>query len=184
MGRLIVQQVVTLDGYASDENGDMGHFADYTEWNEIDRENLPWLEGLDRILLGAETYRLFLDFWPTSASADEILAPRLNSMPKTVISSTLDAAPWGDFPAADVGSGDAVETVRRLRENDNIVLWGSVSLMNTLLEANLVDELQLRILPISLGSGRPLFTVPFRATLDSVQTFGDLVVQTYLPIAT
>ena len=183
MGKLFVQQVVTLDGYASDTEGDMPYFADYSEWDEIDRDNLPWLDGLDRILLGATTYRLFIDYWPTAASADEIIAPRLNDMPKTVISSTLDSAPWGDFAPAEIERGDALETVRRLLRTDDVVLWGSISLMNTLLEAGLVDVLQLRVLPVTLGSGRPLFTVPFRATLESVRAYGDLVVETYIPRA-
>jgi dihydrofolate reductase len=184
MGRLTVQQVVTLDGYAADNDGGTDYFALFPEWDEIDREMLPWLENMDRILLGANTYRYFLDYWPTAASDGELIAPTLNAMPKSVISSTLDSAPWGDYPAATIEEGDPLDTVRRLRETDNLVLWGSLTLMNSLLVAGLVDTLELRVLPLTLGAGRPLFTVPFRATLDSVRSVGDILVQTYTPAAT
>jgi dihydrofolate reductase len=127
---------------------------------------------------------LFVEFWPTALSADELLAPRINAMPKSVISSTLESAPWGDFEPATVEHGDAVDTVRRLTKNDTVILWGSLTLMNSLLEAGVVDELQLRVLPVTIGSGRPLFTVPFTATLDSVRSIGDLVIQTYTPVGT
>ena len=182
MGKLIVQQVTTLDGYADNDDGGSSYFGEYPGWEEVDRDMQPWLDTIDRILLGANTYRLFVDFWPTPLSADEILAARINAMPKTVISSTLDAAPWGDFDPATVERGDAVETVRRHTENNTVILWGSLTLMNSLLEAGVVDELQLRVLPVTIASGRPLFTVPFAATLDSVRSIGDLVIQTYTPV--
>jgi dihydrofolate reductase len=182
MGKLIVQQVTTLDGFADSEDGGASYFGEYTDWEEVDRDMQPWLEKIDRILLGANTYRLFVDYWPTALSAGEMLAPRINAMPKSVISSTLDSAPWGNFDPATVEHGDAVETVRRLTENNTVILWGSLTLMNSLLEAGVVNELQLRVLPVTIASGRPLFTVPFRATLDSVRSIGDLVIQTYLPV--
>lgn len=97
-----------------------------------------------------------MEYWPTAE--DEPVADTVNSVPKIVFSSTLDSAPWGRFDPAHVVDGDAAEHVRALRQEPggDVMVWGSISLVQSLFLAGLVDELQLRVLPVVLSSGRKL----------------------------
>jgi dihydrofolate reductase len=123
----------------------------------VDQENQVILENVDVILLGATTYRMFVEYWPTADN--EPVADLVNSIPKVVLSSTLDRAPWGEHAEAEVLRGDAVGIVADLKQQPgrDIMLWGSLTLAQSLLRTELVDEIQLRVCPIVLGSGRSLF---------------------------
>ncbi|MFI5713253.1 dihydrofolate reductase family protein [Kribbella sp. NPDC051620] len=153
MRRLIFQEFVTLDGYAAGPGDSLDFFTTVTD--QSDDDNLALLESVDTMLLGATTYRLFVDYWPT---ATDRLAPRLNELRKVVASSTLGAAPWGDWEPGEVVV-DAVAAVTALKaeEGKDIVLWGSISLFHSLLTAGLVDEVQLRVCPVVVGSGKSVF---------------------------
>ncbi|MEV8378231.1 dihydrofolate reductase family protein [Kribbella sp. NPDC056861] len=153
MRRLIFQEFVTLDGYAAAADGSLDFFGTVTD--QDDQDNLALLESVDTMLLGAATYRIFVDYWPT---ATDPLAPGLNALRKVVVSSTLDAAPWGEWEPGEVVT-DAVADVTALKAEDgkDIVLWGSISLFHTLLAAGLVDEVQLRVCPTVIGAGKPVF---------------------------
>jgi dihydrofolate reductase len=102
---------------------------------------------------------LFVDFWPTATTDREIIADRLNELPKLVFSNTLREAPWGTWAPAEVVSGDGVAEIRRLKaqEGGNMVLWGSLSFAQALMKAELIDEYHLQICPVLIGGGRPLF---------------------------
>ncbi|MDX6252997.1 MAG: hypothetical protein QOF10_6357 [Kribbellaceae bacterium] len=154
MRRLIFQEYVTLDGYAAGPDDELDFFD--TVADQADDDNLDFLERVDTMVLGARTYRLFVDYWPTAT--DDVIAPRLNQLRKVVASTTLDAAPWGDWEPGEVIT-DAVEAVAELKREDGkeIVLWGSIALFQTLLAVGLVDEIQLRVCPLLLGAGRPVF---------------------------
>lgn len=159
MRKLIVEEWISLDGYAADRNGTTDFFPS-TEANRYsDEDQLKFLESVDTILLGRKTYEVFVDFWPTEKSKQEIIAPRLNEIPKVVISNTLKHAPWGKGPAAEIISGEAVDAVRKLKQQSgkSIVLWGSISLTQALMQADLIDEYHLQIIPVRLGAGRLLF---------------------------
>ena len=154
MGRLIVEQIVSADGYAADADGGIGFFEAVDGFEETDREQLAWLEGVDAILLGANTYRMFAEYWPIADPAVEPVAEPIARLPKHVVSNTLERAPWGDGEI-EVLRGDAAASVTRLKERfDATVLWGSLQLADALLEAGLVDELRLRIVPVLIGAGR------------------------------
>lgn len=159
MRRLILQQYVTLDGYAAGPGDDLSFFETVADAEESTRDNLELLRSVDTMLLGATTYRLFVEFWPTAT--DEPIAPLLNDLNKVVISSTLKEAPWGDREPATVLRGDAAALVADLKrqEGKDIVLWGSISLSYALLAAGLIDEIQLRVCPILVGAGKPAFQV-------------------------
>ena len=123
---------------------------------QADDDNLELLESVDTMLLGATTYRLFVDFWPTAT--DDVIAPKLNALRKVVVSSTLDSAPWGDWEPGEIVT-DPVAAVAALKAEDgkDIILWGSITLFHTLLVAGLVDEVQLRVCPVVLGGGKSVF---------------------------
>jgi dihydrofolate reductase len=156
MRKLVLQQWLSLDGFAEDRDGRLDFFPATESDQYSDRDQLAFLDEVDTILLGWRTYELFVDFWPTATSDREIVADRLNALPKLVFSNTLDAAPWGTWPAAQVVRGDAVAEIRRLKAQDGkaMVLWGSRSLARDLIAADLIDEYHLQLCPTILGGGR------------------------------
>ena len=154
MGRLIVEQIVSVDGYAADAHGGIGFMEAINEVDSNDADQLAFLEHVDAILLGATTYRLFTDYWPVADPEVERVAEPINRLPKFVASNTLDSAPWGDGEI-EVLRGDGIESVAALKERfEGIVVWGSLTLADALLEAGLVDELRLRVVPVLIGAGR------------------------------
>ncbi|GAB2449467.1 dihydrofolate reductase family protein [Conyzicola lurida] len=158
---MIVHQFVSADGFAGDESGEFALFDD-TSPNatfQLDQETLERLKGVDTILLGANTYRMFAAFWPTTDSDPEVLAPRINELPKIVVSSTLEEAPWGEFEPALVLADGAADAVRRLKADlaGDIIVWGSLTLTDTLFREGLVDVVRLVIVPRVLGRGRGVF---------------------------
>ncbi len=159
MRKLILEEWVSVDGFAADKEGKLDFFPS-SEANQFsDRDQLRFLESVDTILLGRKTYELFVDFWPTATTDTEIIADRLNALPKVVFSNTLSEAPWGKWSAARVVPGDAVAEIQRLKAaaGKHMVLWGSLSLAQQLIAADLIDEYHLQICPTVIGGGRPLF---------------------------
>jgi dihydrofolate reductase len=159
MRKLILEEWLSLDGYAADKDGKLDFFPESATDQYSDRDQLKFLDTVDTILLGRKTYELFVSFWPTATMDKEIIADRLNTIPKIVFSNTLREAPWGKWPPARVVAGDATTEIRRLKaeEGKHMVLWGSLSLAQQLIAANLVDEYHLQICPTVVGGGRPLF---------------------------
>jgi dihydrofolate reductase len=154
MGRLIVEQIVSADGYAAEADGGIGFFEAVDGFQATDREQLAWLEGVGAILLGANTYRMFADYWPAIDPAVDPVAEPIARLPKHVVSNTLERAPWGDGEI-EVLRGDAAASVADLKDRfDATVLWGSLQLADALFEAGLVDELRLRVVPVLIGTGR------------------------------
>lgn len=160
MGQLVVQEFVSADGFASAADNTFG-FHDQVQgsWDDFDANHLAWVESASAVVLGAHTYREFVEFWPTPASDSEVLAPIINTIPKHVISSSLTEAGWGDYEAATVESGDTIETIRRIKTDSagDVIVWGSLTLVHSLFDAGEVDELRLGVIPVLLGSGRGVF---------------------------
>ena len=156
MGKVIVEQIVSIDGYAEDADGGIGFFGDAQAVNDADEEQLRMLGGVGAIVLGARTYRMFADYWPQADPSVEPVAAPIRDLPKFVVSSTLDRAPWGADQSATVVRGDGVASVRDLRRriDGDLVVWGSLTLSDALLRAGEVGVLRLRMLPLVLGAGR------------------------------
>jgi dihydrofolate reductase len=177
MGRLIVEQVVTADGYAADPDGGIGFFealiptGDDGEPQLNDAEQLAYVSQADAILFGATTYRMFADYWPKADPAVEHVAGVIDRLPKLVVSNTLAEAPWGDG-RIEILSGDGAERTAEVKQRfDTTIVWGSLVLTDALFAAGLVDELHLRIVPVLLGDGRsftPTAMTDRGLTLDRV----------------
>jgi len=159
MRKLIFQEWLSIDGLAADANGGVSFLESTTLNKYSDLDQLKFLDGIDTILLGAKTYQLFVEFWPEATNDQEVIADRLNTIPKVIFSKSLVRAPWGKWPPAKVISTDAVEAVKRMKQElgQDMVLWGSISLAQSFMKENLIDEYHLRIYPLVLGAGRPLF---------------------------
>lgn len=171
MGQLIVQEFVTADGFAANVNNEFTAYEMLQGGTvEFDRSQLAWLETVGAMVLGASTYRMFAEFWPTPASDGEIIAPALNALRRFVFSRKLKNAPWGDFPEAAVESGDAVEAIRRIKDQveGTTVLWGSLTLSQAFFEAGEVDGVRLVVMPVAIGAGRGVFPARQDPTLLSL----------------
>ncbi|TQC44131.1 reductase [Rhodococcus sp. WS4] len=156
--RVVVQELTSLDGFVAGPSGELDFFEAVPDYGEVDRRNLRLLAGTDLALLGRNTYQMFSDYWPTDEAQGEVVAEAVNAIPKLVFSSTLDSAPWGKWEPAQLWAGDAAERVQRLRREPggDMIVWGSITLARALLAAELVDEIQLHVVPVLLGQGRRL----------------------------
>jgi len=189
MGKIIISENISLDGVVQDPTGEEGfrHGGWFRQIGDKDRE--AWAKvlldealGAEAMLLGRRSYEFFAARWP-SRSGD--YADRLNSMPKYVVSSTLQEPKWTN---ATVLKGGAVSEVSKLKQElaGDIVVYGSAQLVHTLREHDLADELRLMIYPVVVGAGERLFgetsdTKPMR--LINTQTVGDgLAFLTYRPV--
>jgi dihydrofolate reductase len=182
MGNLVVQQFVTADGFAANAANEFTAYELLEGGTaEFDRSQMEWLEEVDAMVLGANTYRMFAGYWPTPAAATELIAAPLNALRRHVFSHTLGHAPWGDLPAATLETGDAVDAIRRIKaENAGlVVLWGSLDLSRTFFAAGEVDEVRLVVMPVVIGAGRTAFPADIGDTvldLRAARTFdGGLV---------
>lgn len=186
MRKLIFQEFLSVDSYAADKEHSTKFFEAPEFSEESDYDLLEEMDRFDTILLGANTYRMFVDYWPSVDSSEQIVADKLNSIPKVVFSRTLKAAPWGKWPAATIVAGDAVSAIKKMKQQPgkDMVLWGSISLAQDIMKANLIDEYQLRIVPVILGGGTLLFSerdqLDFRLTKNKAYSSG-LVLVCYSP---
>src|SRR4026209_1902315 len=115
MRKLILQEWLTIDGFATDRNGNID-FVTSPELNkDSDEDLLQFMETVDTILLGAVTYKLFVDFWPAATTETEIIADKLNSTEKIVFSNSLTRAPWGKWPDATIIKTDAPKEIHKLK---------------------------------------------------------------------
>jgi dihydrofolate reductase len=160
VGRLVVSEFVTLDGVMEDPGGaepfEHGGWAfQFDRGKEGDEFKLEETLGASALLLGRRTYEGFAQAWP--GRTDPVgFAEKMNTMPKFVISTTLEAPSWNN---STVLHGDVPTAVGRLKEEQegNILVAGSVQLVSALLANQLVDELRLMVFPLVLGVGKRLF---------------------------
>ena len=179
MRKLIVQQWATVDTIVAETDGGLSFIPaqSFTESPEDTKANaMEFINSVDTMILGAKTYAMFKEYWPTADNEGEF-ATKLNNLTKLVASKKLEEAPWGSFPAATV-TRDPIATIQELKQQPgkDIVLWGSLSLMWTMLNADIVDEIQLRVCPTSRGEGTYMFKDRRDMSLIGVQPFENGVV--------
>jgi dihydrofolate reductase len=157
MGRIVVTEFVSLDGVMQAPGGEEFKYPGWSfEFDRGDDGNQFKLDETmetDVLLIGRVTYESFAGAWP---SREGPFAEKFNTMPKYVVSSTLDDPEWNN---TTVLKGDAVEEATKLKDQIDGVIQtpGSLRLVQALLEADLVDELHLMVFPVVLGTGRKLF---------------------------
>lgn len=158
MGRIVVTEFISLDGVVEDPGGSEdfkygGWSFEFSRGEEGDKFKLDETFESEALLLGRVTYEGFAEAWPTRSGE---FADRFNSMPKYVVSSTLQEPSWNN---STVINGDVAKAVADLRDqlDGDIVVHGSAQLVRFLLEHDLVDELRLMVFPVVLGRGKSLF---------------------------
>jgi dihydrofolate reductase len=198
--KLTVQTFLTLDGVmqapgGADEDpsdafihgGWQAPFADPAVGEFVTELN----SHANAFLLGRRTFDIFRGYWPDQTDAANPIATAINSLPKYVVSNTLskaDATWRGEHPDTTcLVTGDVAGAVRALKDEpgDELQIWGSSSLLHTLLQHELVDRFRLLTYPVVLGSGRRLFNDGFLpATMrpvDLTVTELGIVIGTYEP---
>jgi dihydrofolate reductase len=170
MRKVILQEFVTLDGLAAGRNGSVDFVpASTKDDRSFGQEQSALMEVIDTILLGRVTYQMFAAYWPEITEGEEkSFADKLNATPKIVFSKTLARAPWGKWPDATIVRNNAADEVAKLKEQSgkDMVIWGSISLAQSLIEDRLIDEYRLVFCPVVLGNGRPLFRDGDESSLD------------------
>ena len=184
MGKIVISENVSLDGVVEDPAGVEGFrrggwFFETDRGEDGEKFTLDTTLGTEALLLGRRSYEFFAATWPSRGGE---LADTLNSLPKYVVSSTLEDPDWNN---STVLKGDVVDAVTKLKQefDGEIVVLGSPQLVRMLIERDLVDELRLMVYPVVLGAGERLFgdagdKTPMR--LVDTRTVGDgLAYMTY-----
>jgi dihydrofolate reductase len=158
MGKLVVSEFVTLDGVMEDPGGaegfERGGWAfQFSRGDDGDRFKLDEVIEADALLLGRKTYEGFAEAWP-SRTDESGFADKMNSMPKYVVSATMDDAEWTSSTV--VPDVSEIPDLKQRHDGD-LLVYGSATLLAALVEQNLVDELRLMIFPVVLGAGKRLF---------------------------
>jgi dihydrofolate reductase len=158
MSKVVVSQFVSLDGVMEDPAGNEG--SGLGPWSfrfdrgpDGDRFKLDEVMASEALLLGRTTYQGFAEAWP---SREGDFADKFNSMPKYVVSTTLDEAEWNN---STLIKDNVAEEVSKLKQQPggDVLVNGSIRLVQTLMEHDLVDEYRLMVFPVVLGRGRRLF---------------------------
>jgi dihydrofolate reductase len=186
MAKLVVSQFMTVDGVVEDPGGsekfERGGWAfQFERGPEGDKFKLDELMASDALLLGRTTYEGFAVAWP---SREGEFAEKFNEMRKYVVSSTLSDPGWNNSQV--ISPDDLAAEVARIKDehDGDILVNGSVQLVQALTELGLVDEYRLMVFPIVLGKGKQLFAgtaEPKPLKLTSSQQAGDTLIQTFEP---
>jgi dihydrofolate reductase len=188
MGKVVVSEFVTLDGVIEDPGGaegfDRGGWAfKFDRGPEGDKFKLDEVLAADALLLGRVTYAGFAEAWPSRTGE---FADKFNSMPKFVVSTTLEEAEWSNSTLID---GDVADEVSKLKQEPggDILVNGSGQLVRSLMRHGLVDEYRLMVFPVVLGGGKRLFTDESDVTalrLVEATPAGECLILIYQPSAT
>jgi dihydrofolate reductase len=182
MRKVIAGLFISLDGVT--ESPDQWQFDHFDEDMMAALE--AHIEAEDTILLGRVTYEEWAPFWPTST--DEPYASHINKVPKFVVSTTLDEVEWGKWDNVTLIKDNLAEEIARLKRQDgkNIGVSGSPTLVQSLLQADLLDELTLMVHPVIVGRGKRLFKdesdLKRVKLVDSQTTRTGVMLLTYQPL--
>jgi dihydrofolate reductase len=152
MRKLIMWNVISLDGYFEGEKAWDLEFHDLAWGKELENFSIEQLKSADMVIYGEKTYQGMAEYW---SKAEGETADYMNKIPKVVCSSTLKTANWNNT----IIMKDAVTEIPKLKQegDGNMFVFGSGILSKSLMKANLFDEYRLCVVPVFLGKGRRLF---------------------------
>jgi dihydrofolate reductase len=193
MMRLTLHTFLTLDGVMQapggpdeDRDGGFEHGGWSFPYSDEDFGGAVagWFAQADAFLLGRKTYEIFSGYWPRVTDPDDLVASKLNALPKYVASTTLASADWHN---SSLLGGDLAAEVAGLKQRpgEELQVHGSGELAQTLIDHDLVDEYRLCYYPVHLGSGKKLFRdgakpAALRLTRSSTTSTG-VIIATYEP---
>lgn len=160
MRKIVVSEFMSLDGVVGEP--ETWQFPFQTE--EMGAITERQTNDTDAFLLGRVTYEVFAGFWPTMKNNEFGVADKYNSVPKYVVSTTLQRADWNN---STLIKSNVIEEIRKLKQQPGgkIGIIGSATLVHSLLEAGLIDEIQVLVHPIVLGKGIRLFVDGYHSPL-------------------
>ena len=155
MRKIIVQEMVTVDGFFAGPKGEIDWHNVDAEFNEYALENLG---HIDTLMFGRMTYDLMASYWPTEGALtdDPLVAERMNSLPKIVFSKTMDKLDWNNSTVLKTIDAEEIRKIKEAPGKD-IAIFGSGVLVEQLTELGLIDEYRLIVNPVILGQGRTIF---------------------------
>lgn len=185
MRKVIVANVISLDGFIAGPNGEIDWFANVPD-KDFEAYAVNLLGSVDTILFGRVTYELMASYWPTAAPAtdDQRIIDAMNNHPKIVFSKTLNKVDWKNTRLV---KGDLAEEVLKLKRQPgkDMVIYGSGTIVSALAQKGLIDDFRIFVVPIALGKGKSMFEGSTRIPLQLVETksFGTgLMMLRYLPL--
>jgi dihydrofolate reductase len=155
MRKVLMFNMVTLDGFFEGPHGEIDWHRVDAEFNEFAAEQL---DSVDVLLFGRKTYTMMAGYWPTPLAIhdDPVIAEKMNTKAKLVFSRTLKTAEWSNTRL--VGENAAEELLElKAQPGRDLIVFGSANLSAALTERGLIDEYRLIVNPVVLGAGRPLF---------------------------
>jgi len=153
MRKVIVWNMVTLDGYFEGPKPWEIDWHDYVWGEELQRFSLDQMQEVGTLLFGRKTYEGMAGYWSTAKGET---AELMNSVPKAVFSNTLETAEWNNTRLV---RGSAEEEVARLKQEPgkDLFILGSANLTGSLTKQGLIDEYRIGLTPVVLGGGTPMF---------------------------
>jgi len=183
MRKIVLFNLMTLDGYFEGENADIS-------WHNVDEEfndfAIAQLKTAHVLLFGRKTYELMAGYWPTEAAIkdDPVVADLMNRIDKIVFSKSLEKAEWNHTRLVRENVLDEVKKLKSIPGKD-VFIFGSADLSSTLIDHDLIDEFRIMINPLILGNGTPMFkniTMKIGLQLLKTKVFGNgNVLLNYIP---
>ncbi|HEX9739173.1 MAG TPA: dihydrofolate reductase family protein, partial [Ignavibacteriaceae bacterium] len=157
MRKIIVSNLVSLDGFISGPNGEIDWFISIAD-KEFEEYSVTQINSIDTMLFGRITYQLMESYWSvaTTATDDQRIIDAMNDSSKIVFSKTIDKAEWKNSRLVRENMIEEVSELKK-RSGKDIVIYGSGSLVSALTQAEMIDNYRLYVVPVILGSGKPLF---------------------------
>jgi dihydrofolate reductase len=155
MRKIIVSEMMTVDGFFAGSNGEI-------DWHRVDAEfnesAVEMLSAIDALIFGRVTYDLMASYWPGEEGLkdDPVIAAFMNSLPKIVFSKTRDKLEWNNSRLL----GDIVpEEIKKMKQETgkDIAIFGSGTIVQQFIKFGLIDDYRLIVNPVVLGQGKPLF---------------------------
>lgn len=181
MRKIVSGLFISLDGVV--ESPDQWQFEFDAEMGESLGQQMA---RADAMLLGRVTYQEWADYWPSQT--EDPFGAFINNIPKTVISTTLDKVAWGGYETIRLAQGSVAEEIAALKQQPgkDILVTGSPTLAESLLQADLLDELILLVHPVIAGKGKRLFgdgrPLKRMQLVSATTTSSGVVIQTYHPL--
>lgn len=153
MRKIIVSNLISLDGYFEGMNQDLSWFKVNEEFFDFARRQL---QEADAFLFGRITYEHMAAYWPNAKDNDAVITEKMNSLQKIVFSKTLEKVEWNNSRLVKEQAFDEVKKLKQQPGKD-MLIFGSGTLVSAFTQMKLIDEYRLIINPVILGNGNPLF---------------------------
>jgi dihydrofolate reductase len=172
MGKIVMFNMVSVDGYFAGEDGNIDwHVVD----DEFNKYAVETLKNIDTILFGRLTYQLFESFWPIAlkdpktGQEDRVIAQAIDDATKIVFSTTLDQVTWNNSKLCNYIVPEDIEKLKQ-KDGKDIVIYGSGMIVRELTNLGLIDEYRFMVAPVILGKGKSLFENVNKKNLKLAET--------------